>query len=79
MLGLKPSHEGQDDFNILTICFKQKEGGISSHTLKGAGSIPKNSDESRFDPNGVRDRLLARRTKQVENSRNGETDVAASC
>ncbi len=32
-----------------------------------------------FDPNGVRDRLLARCTKQVENSRNGETDVAASC
>jgi hypothetical protein len=34
VLGLKLSHEGQDNFNILTICFKQKEGGISSHTLK---------------------------------------------
>ena len=45
MLGLKLSHEGQDNFNILTICFKQKEGGISSHTLKCGVSIPKNSDE----------------------------------
>ena len=41
------------------------------HRQKDADSIRK-QNESRFDPNGVRDRLLARRTKQ-------ETDVAVSC
>ncbi len=45
MLRLKLFHEGQDDFNILTICFKQKEDGISSHTLKCGVSIPKDSDD----------------------------------
>ena len=33
------------------------------HRQKGADSIRK-QNESQFDPNGVRDRLLAQRTKQ---------------
>ena len=48
------------------------------HRQKEPDNIRK-QNESRFDPNGVRDRLLAQRTKQVENSRNGETGVAVSC
>ncbi len=59
MLALKLSHQGQDDFKILTICFKQKEDGMSSHTLKCGGSSPKNSDEANNKNNKKVDNELA--------------------
>ena len=75
-----PSLNLADVYTVIAYYLRRREEVESylQYRQKDADSIRK-QNESRFDPNGVRDRLLARRTKQVENSRNGETDVAASC
>ena len=75
-----PSLNLADVYAVIAYYLRRREAVESylQHRQKEADNIRK-QNESRFDPNGVRDRLLARRTKQVENSRNGETDVAASC
>lgn len=75
-----PSLHLADVYAVIAYYLRRREAVESylQHRQKEADNIRK-QNESRFDPNGVRDRLLARRTKRVENSRNGEIDVAASC
>ena len=75
-----PSLNLADVYTVIAYYLRRREEVefYLQHRQKEADSIRK-QNESRFDPNGVRDRLLARRTKQVENSRYGETDVAAGC
>lgn len=62
-----------DVYAVIAYYLRQREAVESylQHQQKESDNIRK-QNESRFDPNGVRDRLLARRTKR-------ETDVAASC
>ena len=62
-----------DVYTVIAYYLRRREEVESylQHWQKEADNIRK-QNESRFDPNGVRDRLLARRTKQ-------ETDVAVSC
>ena len=75
-----PSLHLADVYAVIAYYLRRREAVESYllHRQKEADNTRK-QNESRFDPNGVRDRLLARRAEQVENSRNGETDVAASC
>ena len=75
-----PSLHLADVYAVIAYYLRRREAVESylQHRQKEADNTRK-QNESRFEPNGVRDRLLARRAKQVENSRNGETDVAASC
>ena len=75
-----PSLHLADVYAVIVYYLRRREAVESylQHQQKDANSIRK-QNESRFNPKGVRERLLARRAKQVENSRNGETDVAASC
>ena len=75
-----PSLHLADVYTVIAYYLRRREAIESylQYRQKEADNTRK-QNESRFDPNGVRDRLLARRTKQVESSRNGETDVAASC
>ena len=62
-----------DVYAVIAYYLRRREAVESylQHQQKESDNIRK-QNESRFDPNGVRDRLLARRTKR-------ETDVAASC
>ena len=68
-----PSLHLADVYAVIGYYLRRREAVESylQHRKKDADSIRK-QNESRSDPNGVRDRLLARRTKR-------ETDVAASC
>ena len=68
-----PSLHLADVYAVIAYYLRRCEAVESylQHRQKDADNI-RQQNESRFDPNGVRDRLLARRTKQ-------ETDVAASC
>ena len=68
-----PSLHLADVYAVIAYYLRRREEVESylQHRQKDADNIRK-QNESRFDPNGVRDRLLARRTKR-------ETDVTASC
>ena len=75
-----PSLHLADVYAVIAYYLRRREAVESylQHRQKEADNTRK-QNESRFDPKDVRDRLLARRTKQVESSRNGETDAAVSC
>ena len=68
-----PSLHLADVYAVIAYYLRRREAVESylQRRQKDADNVRK-QNESRFDPNGVRDRLLARRTKR-------ETDVAASC
>ena len=68
-----PSLNLADVYIVIAYYLRRREEVESylQYRQKDADSIRK-QNESRFDPNGVRDRLLARRSRQ-------ETNVAASC
>ena len=60
-----PSLHLADVYAVIAYYLRQREAVESylQHRQKSADSIRK-QNESRFDPDGVRDHLLARRTKQ---------------
>ena len=60
-----PSLHLAEVYAVIAYYLRRREAVASylQHRQKGADSIRK-QNESQFDPNGVRDRLLARRTKQ---------------
>ncbi len=68
-----PSLHLADVYAVIAYYLRRCEAVESylQHQQKESDNIRK-QNESRFDPDGVRDRLLARRTKQ-------KTDVAVSC
>ena len=68
-----PSLHLADVYAVIAYYLRRREAVESylQHQQKESDNIRK-QNESRFDPNGVRDRLLDRRTKQ-------KTDVAVSC